>query len=204
MPALPKTLTDLIAHFERLPGIGPKSAARLAFHVLKYDHGDLLGFSDTLRSIKENITTCTQCFNISDAPVCGICNDATRDQAKLCVVEEPLDIIALEKTQSYTGRYHVLGGVISPLNGVGPDNLKIRELLEKLKNDGVQEVVLATNANVEGEATAMYISKQLEALPVRVTRLAGGLPFGSDLEYTDEMTLSVALKNRQEYSKKTK
>lgn len=204
MSALPKTLTDLIAHFERLPGVGPKTAARLAFYVLKYEDADLNAFSDTLKAVQNDIKTCTICYNISDKDVCGICSDTTRDATQICVVEEPLDIIALEKTQNFKGKYHVLGGVISPLNGVGPEELKIRELMEKLGSNGVQEVVLATNANVEGEATAMYIAKQLEVLPVRTTRLAGGLPFGSDLEYTDEMTLSVALKNRQEYTKNGK
>ncbi len=199
MARLPKSLEDLITHFSRLPGIGPKTAARLAFYVLTSEEKDVADFAKTLGDVKANIRECTRCFNISEQDLCDICRDTTRDSSMICVVEEPLDIIAIEKTGNYRGLYHVLGGTLSPLHGVSPENLTITSLLSRLGDATVQELVLATNANVEGEATAMYIAKELSASPLKITRPASGLPFGSDLEYTDEFTLTQALNNRREY-----
>lgn len=199
MARLPKSLEDLITHFSRLPGIGPKTAARLAFYVLGSEEKDITDFSKTLQDVKANIHECERCFNISEKTLCGICEDATRDASLVCVVEEPLDIIAIEKTGNFRGVYHVLGGALSPLNGVSPENLTIISLLEKVKSGSIQELVIATNANIEGEATAMYIAKELSGSPIKITRPASGLPFGSDLEYTDEFTLSQAMNNRREY-----
>ncbi len=199
MSRLPKSLEDLITHFSRLPGVGPKTAARLAFYVLGSEEKDVSDFAKTLQDVKANIRECERCFNISEKPLCGICEDTTRDASLVCVVEEPLDIIAIEKTGNFRGIYHVLGGALSPLNGVSPENLTIKNLLEKVAGGAVQELVIATNANIEGEATAMYIAKELHGTPVKVTRPASGLPFGSDLEYTDEFTLTQAMNNRREY-----
>lgn len=201
MARLPKTLEDLIQHFSRLPGIGPKSAARLAFFLLQSEESDLEKFSETLGSVKSDIKTCERCFHISETEECEICKDTSRNTHLICVVEEPLDVIAIENAGGYQGRYHVLGGAISPLHGKGPEDLKMAELFQKAREKEIEEVILATNANVEGEATAMYIAKELEPLGIQTTRLAGGLPFGSDLEYTDEMTLAQAIANRRSYKK---
>jgi recombination protein RecR len=199
MARLPKSLEDLIMHFGRLPGIGPKTAARLAFYVLTSEQKDVDDFSKTLTDVKANIRECEQCFNISENAVCEICQDSSRDTSLICVVEEPLDIIAIEKTGNFRGLYHVLGGTLSPLHGISPDDLTIASLLARARSGKIQEMVIATNANVEGEATAMYIAKEMTGSPVKVTRPASGLPFGSDLEYTDEFTLTQAMNNRREY-----
>lgn len=199
MSRLPKSLEDLITHFSRLPGVGPKTAARLAFYVLGSEEKDVADFAKTLQDVKANIRECERCFNISEGALCGICQDTTREASMVCVVEEPLDIIAIEKTGNFRGVYHVLGGALSPLNGVSPENLTIKNLLEKVHGGSVEELVIATNANIEGEATAMYIAKELSGSPIKITRPASGLPFGSDLEYTDEFTLTQALNNRREY-----
>lgn len=199
MARLPQSLEDLIMHFGRLPGIGPKTAARLAFYVLQTEEKDITDFAKTLSDVKANIHECERCFNISEKPLCEICSDGSRDTSLVCVVEEPLDIIAIEKTGNFRGLYHVLGGALSPLHGISPDDLTMKDLFSRLRKEVISELVIATNANVEGEATAMYIAKELTGSPVKITRPASGLPFGSDLEYTDEFTLTQALNNRREY-----
>ncbi len=194
MASIPKPITNLIEAFERLPGIGPKSAQRLAYHMLHAPKEQLESFSNTLLDIKDKITLCQVCFNVSDASTCPICSDNGRDQSLIAVVEEPLDILAFEKT-GLKGLYHVLHGSISPLQNIGPDQLYIRQLLPRLKTD-VKEVILATNPTLEGEATAMYIQRLIEPLGVKVTRIARGLPVGGDIEYADEVTLRRSLEGR--------
>lgn len=196
MASIPRSLQKLIDHLGKLPGVGPKTAARLGFYLLQSPDDELVDFAKTLETIKSSIKTCEECFNISEDVRCAICRDTTRNKTVICVVEEPLDIIALEKTGIFQGVYHVLQGVISPLHGVGPEDLTISSLKEKIARGGITEVILATNANVEGEATALYITKQLPE-SLEITRLAAGLPFGSDVEYTDELTLSQAINNRR-------
>ena len=188
----------LIEAFHRLPGIGPKSAQRLTYHLLRAPEGEARALAQAMIELKERITLCSVCQNVTEADPCGICADPQRDQSAICVVEEPLDILALERTRGYRGLYHVLHGVISPMDGVGPDELKLNELVARLRNGAVQEVIMATNPNLEGEATAMYVSRLLSPTGVRVTRLARGLPVGADLEYADDVTLTRALENRQE------
>ncbi len=188
----------LIEEFHRLPGIGPKSAQRLTYYLLRAPEEQARALAQAILAVKDKIVLCSQCQNITDADPCLICRHPERDRTQICVVEEPLDILALERTGGYKGLYHVLHGVISPMDGVGPEDLKIRELLERLKDGEVQEVILATNPNLEGEATAMYLQNLLKPLGLKVTRLARGLPFGSDLEYADEVTLTRALEGRQE------
>jgi recombination protein RecR len=195
-PAEP--VSRLIEEFNKLPGIGPKSAARLAYHLLRMPEDEARSLAEAIIAIKERIVLCSICQNITDSDPCAICRSEERDQSKVCVVEEPLDILALERTGQYQGLYHVLHGVISPMEGIGPDDLKIRELLERLKSGKVEEVILATNPNLEGEATAMYLQRLLSPLGVRITSLARGLPVGGDLEYADEVTLSRALEGRRE------
>ena len=192
--ALP--LTRLIEQFASLPGIGMKTAQRLAFHVLTLSKDEVEQFSKTLLEAHEKIHHCEICQNYTDQPVCSICADPNRDASIICVVEHPQDVAAFERTREYRGRYHVLHGLISPMDGIGPDQLSIKELLTRLQDGTVQEVVLATNPTVEGEATAMYLSRLLKPLGVRVSRLAFGIPVGSSLEYADEMTLYKALENR--------
>jgi recombination protein RecR len=192
--ALP--LTRLIEQFASLPGIGMKTAQRLAFHVLTLSKDEVEQFSKTLLEAHEKIHHCEICQNYTDQPVCSICADPNRDASIICVVEHPQDVAAFERTREYRGRYHVLHGLISPMDGIGPDQLCIKELLARLQDGTVQEVVLATNPTVEGEATAMYLSRLLKPLGVRVSRLAFGIPVGSSLEYADEMTLYKALENR--------
>jgi recombination protein RecR len=182
----------------RLPGVGPKSAPRIAFHVLKQTTPDALRLADAITRAKDRVSFCQRCFNISEGDACELCTDDRRDPTILCVVEEPRDIVSVEKTQEFHGRYHVLQGAISPIEGVGPDQLRIRELLTRIDAEGVQEVVLCTNPNLEGEATAMYLSRLLQDLAVKVTRIASGLPVGGDLEYADELTLGRALEGRRE------
>ena len=198
--ATPKAVQRLIDEFSRLPGIGPKSASRLTFFLLRGDSQQPRDLATALAELKEQTRFCSVCYNITDAGVdpCPICADPARQTGLLCLVEEPLDVLAIERTREFKGRYHVLHGVISPVEGVGPEDLKIRELLARLKHEPIKEVILATNISLEGEATAMYVQKQLAASGVRVTRLARGLPVGGDLEYADETTLARALQGRSE------
>jgi recombination protein RecR len=198
--ATPKAVQRLIDEFSRLPGIGPKSASRLTFFLLRGDSQQPQDLAQALAALKEQTRFCSVCYNITDAGVdpCPICADPARQTGVLCVVEEPLDVLAIERTREFKGRYHVLHGVISPVEGVGPEDLKIRELLARLKTEPIKEIILATNISLEGEATAMYVQKQVAAMGVRVTRLARGLPVGGDLEYADETTLARALQGRSE------
>jgi recombination protein RecR len=194
---------DLIEELGRLPGVGPKSAQRIAFHLLKLAKVDALRLATAITEVKDRVAFCARCFNVAEVPPdgeaeCGICTDDQRDATVLCVVEEPRDIVAVEKTQEYNGLYHVLQGAISPIEGIGPEQLRIRELLVRIAAEDVQEVILCTNPNLEGEATAMYLSRLLKDLDVKVTRIASGLPVGGDLEYADELTLGRALEGRRE------
>ena len=193
----PDPLTRLIEQLQRLPGIGAKSAARLAFHVLKTPREEIERLVEAMREVKDRVTYCSVCSNITDADPCFYCTSPGRDQRLICVVEEPENVTAIEKTRDFKGLYHVLMGALSPLHGVGPDDLKIRELLGRVGN-GVEEVILATNPNVEGEATAIYLAKLLKPLGIRVTRIAMGVPVGSDLEYADEVTMHKAMEGRRE------
>lgn len=189
---------ELIDELGRLPGVGPKSAQRIAFHLLKLPSIDALRLANAIVVVKERVSFCQTCFNISEGEACGICTDTRREGSVVCVVEEPRDIVAVEKTGEFRGRYHVLQGAISPIEGVGPDQLKVKELLARLEPEGITEVILCTNPNIEGEATAMYISRLLKPLGLTVTRIASGLPVGGDLEYADELTLGRALEGRRE------
>ena len=189
---------ELIDELGRLPGVGPKSAQRIAFHLLKVEKVDALRLAHAITDAKDRVTFCDRCFNIAEGASCGLCSDDRRDATILCVVEEPRDIVAVEKTQEFNGRYHVLQGAISPIEGIGPDQLRIRELLARIEREGVVEVILCTNPNLEGEATAMYLGRLLKPLGLRVTRIASGLPVGGDLEYADELTLGRALEGRRE------
>ncbi|WP_088810170.1 MULTISPECIES: recombination mediator RecR [Listeria] len=194
----PEPITKLIDSFMKLPGIGPKSAARLAFYVLDMKEDDVLGFAKALVDAKRNLSFCSVCGHITDTDPCYICKDHSRDKSVICVVEEPRDVIAMEKMRDYHGQYHVLHGTISPMDGVGPEDINIPDLLKRLQNEEVTELILATNPNVEGEATAMYISRLVKPSGIKVTRIAHGLPVGGDLEYADEVTLSKALEGRRE------
>jgi recombination protein RecR len=189
---------DLIDELGRLPGVGPKSAQRIAFHLLKVEPADAERLARAIHEVKAKVHFCKVCFNVAEGELCRICRDARRDPTLVCVVEEPRDLVAVERTQEFKGRYHVLGGAISPIEGIGPDDLRIRELLRRLESEGVSEVILATNPNIEGEATAMYLARLLTPLGVRVTRIASGLPVGGDLEYADEITLGRAFAGRRE------
>jgi len=189
---------ELIDELGRLPGVGPKSAQRIAFHLLKAEKTDALRLATAITEAKERVSFCQRCFNIAEGEACELCTDDRRDPTVLCVVEEPRDVVAVEKTQEFHGRYHVLQGAISPIDGVTPDQLRIRELLARIAAEGVEEIILCTNPNLEGEATAMYLSRLLKDLDVRVTRIASGLPVGGDLEYADELTLGRALEGRRE------
>lgn len=193
------TLVRLIGELVRLPGIGPKSAQRLTFHLLKASREEALALAQAIIDVKERTQCCAICYNISEGDRCSICADPSRDESLLCVVEEANDLWAIEKTRSFKGRYHVLGGSLSPLDGRGPEQLTAKALLQRLEVEGVKEVILATNPNVEGEATAMYLSRLMKPLAVRVTRIARGLPVGGDLEYADEVTLSKALEGRRDF-----
>jgi recombination protein RecR len=198
MQLLVEPVAKLIDEFSRLPGIGPKTASRLVFYLLRAPEEQAGSLADALRELRERITFCRVCFNITESDPCVVCTDEGRDRSVLCVVEEPLDVIAIERTRDFHGLYHVLHGTIAPVEGIGPDELRIAELLPRLDADPpVREVIIATNPNMAGEATAMYIARQLESRDVRVTRLARGLPVGGDLEYADEVTLSRALAGRQ-------
>jgi recombination protein RecR len=191
-------IQDLIDELSRLPGIGPKSAQRLAFHLVKSPPDDAKRLAEAIVQAKERIYFCRECGNVAEGELCRICRDEGRDRQVLCVVEEPKDVATIEKAGVIKGRYHVLGGAISPLDGIGPEDLRTKELLERVERDGVTEVIIATNPNLEGNATAMYVSALLKPAGVRVTRLASGLPVGGDLEYADEVTLSQALEGRRE------
>ena len=188
----------LIEALHRLPGIGPKSAQRLTYYLLRASAEEARALADAVVDLKEKIVLCSLCQNVTEIDPCGICTDERRDQASICVVEEPLDILALERSGGFHGLYHVLHGVVSPMDGIGPDDLKIDELVARLRNGSVREVIMATNPNLEGEATAMYVSRLVTPLGVRVTRLARGLPTGADLEYADDVTLAQALEHRQD------
>jgi len=188
----------LIDQLGRLPGVGPKSAQRIAYHLLKVPKEDALALADAVVTAKERVRFCEVCHNLSEAPRCAICADSRRDATLVCVVEEPRDIVAVEKTGGFRGRYHVLGGAINPMEGIGPDQLKVRELLARIDTDAVAEVILCTNPNLEGDTTAMYLARLLKPLGVRVTRIASGLPVGGDLEYADELTLGRALEGRRD------
>jgi recombination protein RecR len=195
--SLPEPLIRLIEQLQRLPGIGPKGAQRLAFHLLKTPREDTERLVEAVRDVKEQVTYCSQCNNITDVDPCAFCSNADRDHHVICVVEEPQNVGAIEKTREFKGVYHVLMGALSPLQGVGPDDLKIKGLLGRVTN-GVTEVILATNPNVEGEATAIYLARLLKPLGVKVTRIAMGVPVGSDLEYADEVTMHKAMEGRRE------
>ena len=200
MAYYPAPVARLIEALQRLPGVGPKTAQRMTFFLLKRSADEVRELSESLVAVKERIVYCRTCFNVTDEDPCRICADPARDDRVLCVVEEPNDLLAMERTGEYHGRYHVLLGALSPLDGVGPDDLKVRELLVRLEQCDVAEVILATNPNVEGEATALYLAKLLRPLGPRVTRIARGLPVGGDLEYADQVTLSKALEGRREFS----
>ena len=195
-PALQKLIDEL----GKLPGVGPKSAQRIAFHLIKIPEQDALSLADAIQQAKKKVRFCETCFNMSDEAICEICSDSQRDSSLVCVVEEPRDIVALERTREYKGLYHVLQGAINPIDGIGPEQLKIRELLERLKGNTTVEVILCTNPNIEGEATAMYLAKLIEPLGIQVSRIASGLPVGGDLEYADELTLGRALEGRRNIS----
>ena len=188
----------LIEEFHKLPGVGPKSAQRLTYYLLRMPAAEARALAEAILEVKERITFCSACQNVTDVNPCRICASDRRDRTMICVVEEPLDILALERSGSYQGLYHVLHGAISPIDGIGPEELKIEELLSRLRSEEVQEVILATNPNLEGEATAMYLTRLLRPLGPKITRLASGLPVGGDLEYADDVTLSRALEGRQE------
>ena len=188
---------DLIDELGRLPGIGPKSAQRIAFHMLEADREDMLRLADAIRTVKDRVRLCSVCFNVSEDEVCSLCRDERRDRSQICVVEESQDVMAMERTRAFQGRYHVLGGAINPIAGIGPEQLHVRELLTRLQDEAVQEVILATDPNLEGEATATYLGRLLGATGIRVTRLASGLPVGGDLEYADEVTLGRAFEGRR-------
>jgi len=191
-------LRALIDELGRLPGIGPKSAQRIAFHILKVPTDEAHRLSDAIVAVKERTTLCAQCFNVAeDGGLCGVCSDDRREETILCVVEDPRDIVAVERTGQFSGRYHVLGGALNPLEGIGPDQLKVRELLARIDGGRIKEVIVCTNPNLEGEATAMYVARLLTPLGVVVSRLASGLPVGGDLEYADELTLGRALEGRR-------
>jgi recombination protein RecR len=188
---------DLIDELGRLPGVGPKSAQRIAFHILQTDPVDVRRLAEVLLEVKQKVTFCTICGNVAEAETCRICRDQRRDPSVICVVEESKDVVAIERTREFRGRYHVLGGAISPIEGVGPDDLRIRELMTRLADGVVTEVILATDPNLEGEATATYLTRLLRPMGLRVTRLASGLPVGGDLEYADEVTLGRAFEGRR-------
>jgi len=191
-------IARLIEEFNKLPGIGPKSAQRLTYYLLRAPAGEVGALAEAIKNLKEKLALCSICLNITDSDPCAMCRDEERDRTKICIVEEPIDILPLERTKKYKGLYHVLHGVIAPTDGIGPDELKVKELLSRLNDGLVTEVIMATNPNLEGETTAMYLQRLIAPLGIRVTRLARGLPYGGDLEYADDVTLSRALEGRQE------
>jgi len=198
MPDFAEPIVRLIEEFKRLPGIGQKTAQRLAFHVLRAAPDEAMALADAIREAKLNIRECSVCNNITDTDPCLYCSGATRNRKLICVVQEPHNIIAIERTRQYDGLYHVLGGALSPLEGIGPDQLKLKSLIERLKGGGVEEIIVATNPTAEGEATAVYVSKLIKPLGVRVTRIGVGIPVGSDLEYADEITMLKAMERRHD------
>jgi recombination protein RecR len=198
MPDFAEPIVRLINEFKRLPGIGQKTAQRLAFHVLRSAPDEALALADAIREAKLNIRECSVCNNITDTDPCLYCSSATRNRKLICLVQEAHNIIAIERTRQYDGLYHVLGGALSPLEGIGPDQLKLKSLIERLKNGGVEEIIIATNPTAEGEATAVYVSKLIKPLGVRVTRIGVGIPVGSDLEYADEITMLKAMERRHD------
>lgn len=200
MPGMPVALTALIERLVRLPGVGPKTAQRLAFHLLKAPREDAAALAAALVALKDRTRLCQRCFNLCEAELCSVCTDPRRDTSLLCVVEEINDLLAIEKTREFRGLYHVLGGSLSPLDGRGPEQIRVKELLARLESSDTREIILATNPNVEGEATALYLLRVLKPFPVKVTRIARGLPMGGDLEYADEATLARALEGRREIS----
>ncbi len=198
MATYARPVERLITELSKLPSIGPRSAQRIAFHIIRGKQEDALGLAEALREVKERIKPCVRCFNLTEAEECEICRDARRDRSEICVVEDPYDIGPIERTGEYRGLYHVLGGALSPLDGVEPEDLRIAELLERIGKEEIKELVIATNPNTTGEATAMFIAQEIKDLPVRVTALASGLPVGGDLEYADEVTLGRAFAGRRE------
>lgn len=198
LPSVAAPLSRLIQEFNRLPGIGPKSAQRLAYYLIRMPEEEAKSLAESILAIKDRVIFCDVCQNITENSPCYLCSHDSRDKSRICVVEEPLDVLSLERTQVYKGTYHVIHGVISPASGIGPEDLKIRELLNRLKDGSVEEIILATNPSLEGESTAMYIHKLLSPIVNKITRLARGLPVGGDLEYADELTLSRALDDRKE------
>ncbi|MEE3004114.1 MAG: recombination mediator RecR [Chloroflexota bacterium] len=198
IPAASPSLARLIQELNRLPGIGPKSAQRLAYYLIRLPNEEALALADAISAVKSNILFCQQCQNLTDSSPCSICAEPQRNQEQICIVEDPMDVLALERTHAFHGLYHVLHGVISPLNGVGPDQLKLKELFSRLTQEGIKELIIATNPTLEGEATAMYIRRHLAGQDLKITHLARGLPVGGSLEYTDDLTLSRAFQGRQE------
>ncbi|WP_080871844.1 recombination mediator RecR [Oceanobacillus timonensis] len=194
----PEPITKLMDSFSKLPGIGPKTAARLAFFVLDMKDDDVMNFANALVNAKRELTHCSVCGNITDQDPCAICQDTSRDGSIICVVQDPKDVIAMEKMKEFRGKYHVLHGAISPMDGIGPEDINVPDLINRLKDEEVEELILATNPNIEGEATAMYISRLVKPSGIRTTRIAHGLPVGGDLEYADEVTLSKALEGRRD------
>jgi recombination protein RecR len=192
-------IQDLIDELGRLPGVGPKSAQRIAFHIIQSDRVDVSRLAEVLKTVKERVKFCMICGNITEEELCKICRDPRRDNTSICVVEESKDVIAIEKTREFKGKYHVLGGAISPIDGIGPENLRIRELMQRLAETEIAEVIIATDPNLEGEATATYLTRLIKPLGVKVSRLASGLPVGGDLEYADEVTLGRAFEGRRSY-----
>jgi recombination protein RecR len=192
-------IQDLIDELGRLPGVGPKSAQRIAFHIIQSDRVDVTRLAEVLKTVKERVKFCSICGNISEEELCRICRDPRRDKTSICVVEESKDVLAIEKTREFKGTYHVLGGAISPIDGVGPENLRIKELMSRLAETTISEVIIATDPNLEGEATATYLTRLIKPLGVKVSRLASGLPVGGDLEYADEITLGRAFEGRRSY-----
>jgi recombination protein RecR len=199
-PTTAAPLARLIEEFYKLPGIGPKSAQRLAYYVLRMPTAGARDLAQAINEVKERVTLCTVCQNVTEVDPCRVCAGDGRDRSVICVVEEPLDILAIERSRAYRGLYHVLHGAISPMDGIGPEDLKIAELLDRLRDGQITEIILATNPNVEGEATSMYLSRLLGPIGIRITRLARGLPAGGDLEYADDLTLTRAMEGRQEIS----
>jgi recombination protein RecR len=195
----PSSIQDLIRNIAKLPGIGEKTAERLAMHLLRAPRREVEKLAQSILNIKDNVQFCTGCFALSDSELCSICSDTARDPCLLCVVEQPADMVAIEKSGAFSGRYHILSGALSPMNGIGPENIRIRELLGRIQKDQVKEVVLATGTNVEGEATASYIAQLLEKYQIKVTRIASGVPMGGDLKYVDQVTLKKAMESRHAF-----
>ncbi len=192
----PKTIRNVIAHISKLPGIGEKTAERLTMHLLRTPRMEVEQLARSILDLKSSVRLCGQCFGLSDADICNICSNPRRDRQLLCVVEQPADMVSIEKSGAFTGRYHILGGTLSPINGIGPDQIRIGELLSRLNKESVGEVILATSTTVEGESTAAYIADRLQNIPVKITRIATGVPIGGDLKYTDQVTLKCALEGR--------